>query len=187
MDSKGRDERLNGREKLLHAASALFARGGYEEVSVAEILAESGLKAPSLYHHFGDKEGLYVAWAIFAIEDAGERLQNLAPNGTAVKSALEAISDTKGPELSQLVRDARLLVREESKKEIIDRLHARVIGPLGNILQENNATLGMKPQAAACFVMHGAGAMHPLFAESEGCNLDTTTVASALVGRKKAS
>jgi AcrR family transcriptional regulator len=182
--SKGTDERVSGREKLLQAAAALFARGGYEEVSVAEILAESGLKAPSLYHHFGDKEGLYVAWAIYAIEDAGERLQNLPKNGGAVKGALEAISHTNGPELSQLVRDARLLARDESKKEIIERLHARVIGPLSNVLDQNNATLGLEPQAAACFVLHGAGAMHPLFVESEGCNLDTGLVASALVGRK---
>jgi AcrR family transcriptional regulator len=184
MDSKGQPEKLSGRDKLLQAAATLFSRGGYEEVSVAEILAESGLKAPSLYHHFGDKEGLYLAWAIYAIEDAGERLQNLPKNGGAVKGALEAISHTSGPELSQLVRDARLLAREDSRSEIIQRLHRRVLGPLSAVLDQNHATLGMDPQAAACFVLHGAGAMHPLFLESEGCSLDTGMVASALVGRK---
>ena len=45
------------------AAGKLFGTTGLSEVTVAQILDQSGVKAPTLYHHFGGKEGLYVAWA----------------------------------------------------------------------------------------------------------------------------
>jgi AcrR family transcriptional regulator len=50
-----------GREKLLDAAAALFAESGYDGVTTRRILERAGVEAPSLYHHFGSKLGLYRA------------------------------------------------------------------------------------------------------------------------------
>lgn len=50
-----------GREKLLRAAAALFAESGYDGVTTRQILERAGVEAPSLYHHFGSKLGLYRA------------------------------------------------------------------------------------------------------------------------------
>ena len=50
-----------GREKLLEAAAALFAESGYDGVTTRQILERAGVEAPSLYHHFGSKLGLYRA------------------------------------------------------------------------------------------------------------------------------
>jgi AcrR family transcriptional regulator len=50
-----------GREKLLEAAAALFAESGYDGVTTRKILERAGVEAPSLYHHFGSKLGLYRA------------------------------------------------------------------------------------------------------------------------------
>ena len=50
-----------GRERLLEAAMRLFASKGYAATSVRDIVGAAGVTAPSLYHHFGNKEGLFLA------------------------------------------------------------------------------------------------------------------------------
>lgn len=50
-----------GRGKLLGAAASLFAESGYDGVTTRQILERAGVEAPSLYHHFGSKLGLYRA------------------------------------------------------------------------------------------------------------------------------
>ena len=52
----------SGRRRLMAAASRLLSKSGLSEVTVAQILDHSGVKAPTLYHHFGGKDGLYVTW-----------------------------------------------------------------------------------------------------------------------------
>jgi TetR/AcrR family transcriptional regulator len=46
------------KELIAGLALTLFARKGFESVGVNEIAEKAGLAKPSLYHHFGSKEGL---------------------------------------------------------------------------------------------------------------------------------
>jgi len=48
------------RRQILDAALELFAKKGYAATTVREILNAAGITAPSLYYHFGNKEGLYL-------------------------------------------------------------------------------------------------------------------------------
>ncbi|MBM4244557.1 MAG: TetR/AcrR family transcriptional regulator [Deltaproteobacteria bacterium] len=56
-----RSVRQPGRESLLEAATSLFAEHGYDAVTTRQILERAGVEAPSLYHHFDSKLGLYRA------------------------------------------------------------------------------------------------------------------------------
>ncbi len=56
--SRGRQPTFD-REKALETALSLFRRHGYEGVSIAALTRKIGIAAPSLYHAFGSKEGLY--------------------------------------------------------------------------------------------------------------------------------
>lgn len=47
------------KEKILSAALRLFARDGYEGVSVEQIAAAVGIKAPSLYKHYQGKRDIF--------------------------------------------------------------------------------------------------------------------------------
>jgi AcrR family transcriptional regulator len=47
--------------RLLEAAINEFAMKKYEDASLNDILKSSGMSKGSLYHHFGDKFGLYLA------------------------------------------------------------------------------------------------------------------------------
>lgn len=48
------------REQLLDIGRRLFAKKGFEAVSVEEIAAKAGVSKPVVYEHFGGKEGLYA-------------------------------------------------------------------------------------------------------------------------------
>jgi AcrR family transcriptional regulator len=48
------------REQLLDVGRRLFAKKGFEAVSVEEIAAKAGVSKPVVYEHFGGKEGLYA-------------------------------------------------------------------------------------------------------------------------------
>lgn len=49
------------REQILERAIGLFARAGYAGVSVRDVASEVGVSAAALYHHFPDKQALYLA------------------------------------------------------------------------------------------------------------------------------
>ena len=49
------------KEKILESALELFSVHGYEDTSVAEIAAAVGIKAPSLYKHYRNKEEIFSA------------------------------------------------------------------------------------------------------------------------------
>ncbi|PHR62226.1 MAG: hypothetical protein COA43_00885 [Robiginitomaculum sp.] len=47
--------------KILAVSTQLFAQYGYEGVAMRQIAKAAGITLPSIYHHFGNKEGLYRA------------------------------------------------------------------------------------------------------------------------------
>ncbi len=51
----------NSQDAILRAARDLFTHKGFANTSVREICQEADVTAPSLYYHFGDKEGLFQA------------------------------------------------------------------------------------------------------------------------------
>jgi AcrR family transcriptional regulator len=48
-------------QRILDAAEALFAQRGYAGTTLRDVAAEVGLRTPSLYNHFPNKESLYEA------------------------------------------------------------------------------------------------------------------------------
>jgi AcrR family transcriptional regulator len=57
------------RQRLISAAAELLASSAGEPVSTRAICAAAGVGAPTLYHHFGDKQGLFDAVVARGFED----------------------------------------------------------------------------------------------------------------------
>lgn len=51
-------EKIDKKEELLNKSLALFSKKGYENVSVQEIVENTGVTKPTLYYHFESKEGV---------------------------------------------------------------------------------------------------------------------------------
>ena len=60
-----RDDLPSGtaRERILVAAAALIAEGGRDAATTRAVSAAAGVQAPTIYRHFGDKQGLLDAVA----------------------------------------------------------------------------------------------------------------------------
>jgi AcrR family transcriptional regulator len=59
---------VDTRERMLHAAADMLARGGRDAVSTRAVSAAAGVTAPTLYRLFGDKEGLLHALANYGFQ-----------------------------------------------------------------------------------------------------------------------
>jgi AcrR family transcriptional regulator len=71
------------RQALIDAAADVIARRGVEAAATREIYALAGVKAPTLYHHFGDKQGLLDAVVTDAFERYLAAKRALPPSGDA--------------------------------------------------------------------------------------------------------
>lgn len=58
--SRKADQGQATRGQLIAVATRLFAEHGYEDASVEQVLAESGLSRGALYYHFRSKEALFL-------------------------------------------------------------------------------------------------------------------------------
>jgi AcrR family transcriptional regulator len=65
-------------ERILAAALRLYAARGYEAVGVQELTEAAGVTKPSLYHHFGSKEGVLAALVAGYAEPWLDRLASAA-------------------------------------------------------------------------------------------------------------
>ena len=66
------------RRQILDGARLAFARHGYEGATVRVLERETGLSRGAIFHHFRDKEALFLA---LAAEDAQEMAATVAESG----------------------------------------------------------------------------------------------------------
>ena len=72
-------DRLEARRRqILAGARACFARYGYEGATVRRLEEETGLSRGAIFHHFRDKDSLFLA---VAEEDAATMVETVARNG----------------------------------------------------------------------------------------------------------
>jgi AcrR family transcriptional regulator len=82
------------RERILEAAGRRFAAHGRDGVSMREISRDTGLTMPTVYHYFGDKQGLYEACVASAIDAAGRALQDAFHRGRTPAGRAYAFAST---------------------------------------------------------------------------------------------
>ncbi|MFC6021056.1 TetR/AcrR family transcriptional regulator [Plantactinospora solaniradicis] len=97
------------RQEILGAARACFARHGYEGATVRRLEEATGLSRGAIFHHFRDKDSLFLA---VAEDDAAAMVETVARNGLVqvMRDLLEGATspDTTGWLGSQLEVSRRL-------------------------------------------------------------------------------
>jgi len=101
MKTQARAEKT--RERILGAASAEFARHGYDATGVAEICAAAGVTKGAFYHHFAGKQALFLELLDTWLQSLDGRFQ--AANATAASVPLQLQSMAQGVE--QVFADAQ--------------------------------------------------------------------------------
>ena len=78
-------ETLNTRDYILEQAIPMFAAQGYNGVSMRDLSKAVGLSAASLYHHFKDKNTLYLEMVKHVFSDkAAGIIDSINPNDPAL-------------------------------------------------------------------------------------------------------
>jgi len=114
------------RREILAAARTCFARHGYEGATVRRLEEETGLSRGAIFHHFRDKESLFLA---VAEDDAATMVATVAEHGLVqvMRDLLDRAADpSTEPELtgwlgSQLEVSRRLRTDPEFAKRWAQR------------------------------------------------------------------
>jgi AcrR family transcriptional regulator len=113
--TKGHEE-AGPRERLLRAGIALFAKKGYADTSVREIVDRAGVTKPVLYYYFESKEGIFRAILDWAAEQQ--------------EVVLSAVLERPGPVLDRLIHLYRHIyngVRQD--QAVFKMIHNLMFGP----------------------------------------------------------
>jgi AcrR family transcriptional regulator len=125
-------KRAATRERVVEAARALIAHGGYREAQVAAVAARAGVATGTVYRHFPSKADLFaeVFRAVSQREvDAARAAAAAAPRGTAT-GRLEAAIETFARRALRARRQAWALLAEpvdpavEAERLVFRRAHA---------------------------------------------------------------
>lgn len=89
-----RSDSPDGRARLLAVAREMFGEHGYAATSVADLVAAARVNAPTLYHHFGGKAGLFLAAAHETYQPVLSRFRAAVDGVTDFDAAVEAVLGT---------------------------------------------------------------------------------------------
>ena len=158
-----------GRRRLMTAAAKLFGSTGLSEVTVAQILDHSGVKAPTLYHHFGGKEGLYVAWACHAFDGMEADFKALSSKGLLLHDFLlescRILLSQRSVDVLQVMRDRRWLADPESLEQVNDSLNEAVIRQIARAIQAGTSV--SEPRDASQLFVHMVSTRRPQYRRSD--------------------
>ena len=143
---KQRKSGIDTREKLLRAASAVFADKNYRDATIAEICEKAGANIAAINYHFNDKETLYrEAWRYALAEsikvyppDGGVRDDDTPEERLRgqINSLLHRIADEGNKEFliaqKEFVNPTGLL--EEVIRKELQPLHERTEALVGALL-----------------------------------------------------
>lgn len=85
---------MTKKQLIMEKALQLFAMEGYESVGVAKIVEEANVTKPTLYHYFGNKEGLLKSIYEVYFTHLIDQLKNEPPFHQDVTKAIEGLTKT---------------------------------------------------------------------------------------------
>ena len=145
-------------DRILDAAEDLFAQRGYSATSLGDVADRVGIRSPSLYNHFRNKEALYTAVLERLLEDFLRPLEELNTGPVTHDRILEWLEEIvrkhhANPNLARLLQHAALS-GGPGTNELIDRLFRPMFEPAGRIEDAELPMLGdaeLQPWAVMAF------------------------------------
>ena len=133
FEARRERQRSDAKRAILAAAEALLVEMGGTEFSMRELGRRCGYSAPTVYHYFGDKDGLIEALLEQRLTRLAGRLDEI-PRGSDPGSELRDLFVTFAEfgaihaTFNQLMR--RVSAGSESVAPVLERMHERVRAPI---------------------------------------------------------
>ncbi len=139
MTTTQQTEESDSRQRILNVALQMFMTQGYAAVSTRQICAAAGVKQPSLYHHFGNKEGLYLAVVQNWFESVHERIANAIRARDTLREKLHGIAaifwNTSLGDYQSMQRDAMQNMPAEHMDILFKSIYTGVIAPVMQVME----------------------------------------------------
>ncbi|MEH6636582.1 MAG: TetR/AcrR family transcriptional regulator [Halioglobus sp.] len=152
------DQVLTTADRILDAAEDLFAEKGYSATSLGDVADRVGIRSPSLYNHFKNKEALYAAVLERLLSDFSAPLEELDSGPVTYERVFQWLETMvrqhhANPNLARLLQHAALSGGPHTN-ELIDRLfrpmfqsEAKIEGDKISIFED----AGLQPWAVMAF------------------------------------
>lgn len=148
------------RKKLVKAARYKFGTVGYAETIMDELTSEIGMTRGALYHHFGDKRGLFLAVVQEIDAEMNSRLQDISASTDDLWLAFKQrcriyLEMSISPEIQRIIlRDAPSILGSEyvevSKLQCISSMKSIL-----TTLIQNGKIVSCSPEALAQLINGG--------------------------------
>jgi AcrR family transcriptional regulator len=103
---------LERRDRILDAASAVFAERGFEGARVDDIASRAGVNKAMLYYHVGDKTALYSAVLLRNFGRVRVALDEAMSSGGTARQRLEAVITAVTRMVQRHPDHPRMMLRE---------------------------------------------------------------------------
>lgn len=134
--------RKTTKRHILKCALECFDEQGLEATTIDTIRHRADSSIGTIYHHFGNKEGLVAAIFLAALDDQQARIGPALRLATDARQAIAALITTymtwvtEQPKLARFMFQARTLVASSSFKNELDARNKQRYGNLQNYLTE---------------------------------------------------
>ncbi|HVB20623.1 MAG TPA: TetR/AcrR family transcriptional regulator [Ktedonobacteraceae bacterium] len=128
------------RRNIVRIAQQLFMEYGFRAVSTRQIAAICGLTQPALYHHFADKQDLYVAMAQEEVAKLRVALERIVQQNEGMEKRLQEVMlyllGTTQHDLHLMLHDVRHELTPERRNLLNQAFQAGVVGPIASIFED---------------------------------------------------
>ncbi|MCK4743373.1 MAG: TetR/AcrR family transcriptional regulator [Sulfuriflexus sp.] len=127
---------------ILDKSIPLFARSGYAGVSMRDIAKAVGISGAALYHHYPDKQSLYIAAMGYAFSDMAKSIQSTldfkgTPEERLVRFTTSFTEQMAGaPDFRALLQRELLDGDEERLKLLADKVFVEPFKAMKELAQE---------------------------------------------------
>ena len=153
----------SGEQAILEAAETLFAEKGFDAVSMSAIARLANTSKPNIYHHFKNKNELYLAVMKSAVQRSSVLLDSLEE---APGTFRQHLSDFSAGQLNNILthsRSTQLILREtlsggtqngqEIAKHVVGEVFSRLVAMVHHGQREKEFRDDIDPSLAAFMVV----------------------------------
>ena len=130
------------RRMILRAAHRLFMEQGYRAVSTRQIAEACGLTQPALYHHFADKQELYVEVLNDELAMMRAALERIVNRSESVEDRLRQIvrfiMAHTSDDLSQMFHDIQHELEPQRREEVGRQFHVSMVAPIAAVFADGH-------------------------------------------------
>ncbi|RIK42215.1 MAG: hypothetical protein DCC55_09540 [Chloroflexi bacterium] len=129
------------KEAILDAAQELFARHGFEGLSIRNLATQCGLAKATIYHHFRDKQDIFMSVLERDVSHVHTQILNAAANEHDALNKLRMVIHTYCRLISErrsvVLTTLREITGMEAKLRRFTQVNREVfLGPLAEIIQQ---------------------------------------------------